>query len=55
MPSKGNPGGVRRGVGQRMNERKNAAMGDRQRALAQKLCEARLLSKKGLKVAQGSK
>jgi len=38
-----------------MNERKNAKIGDRQRALAQKLCEAGLLSKKGLKVVQGSK
>ena len=39
----------------RMNEKKNAEMGDRQRALAQKLCEARLLSKEGLKVVQGNK
>jgi len=32
----------------RMNERKNAAVGDRQRALAKKFREAGLLSARGL-------
>ncbi len=37
---------------QRMNAQKNAKVGARQRALAQKLCEAGLLSQQGLKVVQ---
>ena len=38
-----------------LNEQKNAKIGDRQRALARKLYEAGLLSRKGLKAVENSK